>query len=155
MTVEARKYLTTLEDYLGLPYDFTKGPDELAAGHDPRKGLNCQFLAHAAIQLRYGFNLPPDMKSAEIFAPNKYFFAIDNLADLRRGDIALFARLTRIPDPQFLHLAVVTGRRTREDSPFLIHASHQRKKVVIWSLDQFAHSRSHYEMVGLRGFNQP
>lgn len=156
--------LSALEDYPGLPYDYTKGPDERAAGHDPREGLNCQFLVHAAIELIFGFKLPPELKSKEIFEPNKYFFNIDDLASLRRGDIAIFARLSRISylnnelaiqDPQFLHLAVATGRRTRQGSPFFIHASHQRRKVGIWSLDQFAHSRSQYELVGLRRFYQP
>lgn len=151
MIVEARRTLLTLEAYLEFPYDITKGPDERVMGHDPRLGLNCQFLGHEATNLIHWIDLPPSLKSAEIFAPNDYFVEIDDPVNMRRGDIALFVRLSRLPDPQLLHWAISTGRINKERSPTFIHASHEVGKVVEWSLDQFTKSRYHYELVGIRG----
>lgn len=148
------------EQFTRVPYKYENGPDQRSQGQNPNWGINCQWLVHEAIKKHFGFDLPPYWKSEEIFSNPRSFQPVFGLTqvDLNICDIFLFNNMAkslrrRKIDPKDLHLAVFEGDFDYQGVPFLTHASPDIKGISTWPLSEFVHSKSKYELIGIRRLN--
>lgn len=139
-----------VESLIGLPYRYENGP---MADSRPVDGVNCQLLVHLALELLHGINLPPAMRSKEIFEDQEFFAEIP-LDTASLGDIFMFGKADET-DPRQFHLAVKIDEDLRTQQPLLIHATNIEKTVTVWPLIQFFSHPRYEKLFAVKRLKQP
>lgn len=108
----------------------------------PADGVNCQLLVHLALGFIHGIDLPPAMRSKEIFEDREFFADIPPDAT-SLGDVFVFGKVDET-DLRQLHLAVKIDDDPQTRQPLLIHATSIEGVVTVWPLSRFS-SHPRYE----------
>jgi hypothetical protein len=141
-------------------YVFSQGPARVRHRVDAqRDGLNCVTLAHLVIRDLFGYVLPAEFQSLELFYDLDRFEPVPALTELRAGDlvwlgtdqprVCLEEFVPRFEDGELLnfgdfpvnHVAVCTGVRAAGHD-LLLHASPVEGTTALWPLHRFrGHAR--------------
>ncbi|NCN06802.1 MAG: hypothetical protein GW762_00135 [Candidatus Pacebacteria bacterium] len=150
MSREVLEEITSL--FSGVKYDFNSGPLIERAEHIFEVGLNCQLLAHIALE-ELGYGLPKDMRSKELYEDTDFTFPIDPEVDgWRPGDILFTYQRPDNFDPKFLHMSVCIA--VEAGAPHFLHAlkfkDSERDAVTVWQLEDFERSNVHEHIISAK-----
>jgi len=137
--------LVEIESFLGIPYRYHRGPSE--GELSLKDGINCQAFVHIVYRECLGVQLPPSMRSSEIFEDTELFEAIDSSKIPQFGDVYLFGRAGET-NPRRFHLAVYVGNENGEFC--LAHATKFGKQSLIWPLSRFHNNDCYERLYGIR-----
>lgn len=152
---------------MGTSYRFSQGPSIF--DHNPelnreptteeafREGVNCQALVHAVYRDIFGFSIPTNIMSKEMYegdSETPLFVPVDTAGDsYLMGDIFIFGR-RNTTDMRKLHVAVNTGNKNEEGELMILHATkpigENDSGIYIWPFPHFLETGRYEELYGIR-----
>lgn len=150
MSREVLEEITSL--FSGVKYDYDSGPLIERVEHIFEVGLNCQLLAHIALE-ELGYGLPKDMRSKELYEDTVFTYPIDPAVDgWRPGDILFTYKEPEQFDSRFLHMSVCVA--VEAGAPQFLHAlkfkDSQKDAVTVWGLEDFERSSAHEHIISAK-----
>lgn len=134
--------------FLGLPYDYGRGPDVVTDREQAKSGLNCVALIHLIYKDVFNVFLDPSLRAIELYYPNDDFTDLPLDSQKVVGDIVFLSRdgiedVLKTYRPEFdysgnllgkcpFHLAMYIGDNAKGERSF-IHANCIDKNVGVWT----------------------
>lgn len=138
--------------FAGVQYDFDAGPLIDRADHIFEVGINCQLLAHIALE-ELGYGLPKEMRSKELYEDKHFTYEIDpEVEGWRPGDILFTYMRPEGFDPRYLHMSVCVA--VEAGAPHFLHAlkfkDEDKDAVTVWELEDFSSSSLHRHVISAK-----